>query len=71
MTNGNADSDGVGIGDVYAKHVQQITIQSGSQLLLSPLRVFIMERPQNLPQMVVMFLYVLPMVRNLLCGQAL
>lgn len=30
MTHGNAETDGVGIGDVYAKHVQQITIQSGS-----------------------------------------
>lgn len=27
MTHGNAETDGVGIGDVYAKHVQQITIE--------------------------------------------
>ena len=30
MVKGNAETDGVGIGDVYAKHVQQITIQSGA-----------------------------------------
>jgi hypothetical protein len=30
MTHGNAETDGVGIGDKYAQHVQQITIQSGS-----------------------------------------
>ena len=30
MTHGNAEVDGVGIGDVYAQHVQQITIQGNS-----------------------------------------
>lgn len=29
MTHGNAENDGVGIGDKYIQHVQQITIQSG------------------------------------------
>ena len=30
MVHGNAETDGVGIGDVYAQHVQQVTIQGGS-----------------------------------------
>ncbi len=30
MVHGNAETDGVGIGDVYAQHVQQLTIQGGS-----------------------------------------
>ena len=30
MINGNAETGGVGIGDVYAQHVQQVTIQGGS-----------------------------------------
>ncbi|MCR5242281.1 MAG: hypothetical protein K6D61_05365 [Prevotella sp.] len=29
MVHGNAEVDGVGIGDVYAQHVQQLTIQGG------------------------------------------
>lgn len=31
MVKGNAETDGVGIGDVYAQHVQQITIQSQNE----------------------------------------
>ena len=30
MIHGNAETGGVGIGDVYAQHVQQVTIQGGS-----------------------------------------
>lgn len=30
MVHGNAETDGVGIGDVYAQHVQQVTIQGQS-----------------------------------------
>ena len=30
MVHGNAETGGVGIGDVYAQHVQQVTIQGGS-----------------------------------------
>ena len=30
MVHGNAETDGVGIGDVYAQHVQQVTVQGGS-----------------------------------------